>query len=149
MIEDGESTDLVTNPGFETAGNWNEDPSAVLGAVTSYTRGTDGIAAPRTGSYSYAITNMADGQPISYLIPTFRQVGRAADNTALVTMTVGQPTFFTDRAQTLTTKPVSTALNWGDPRNCSKPPPASPRCSRLCRDHRPWGPSPMYLASIR
>jgi hypothetical protein len=65
MIEDGGSTNLVLNPGFESASNSTGNPRWALGDVTSFRRGTDGISAPRSGTYGYAITNMADGWPLS------------------------------------------------------------------------------------
>ncbi len=52
---------LLTNPGFETSGGWSEHPSGPLGEATSFWRGTWGIGEERSGSYAYAITNIAYG----------------------------------------------------------------------------------------
>ena len=57
-------SNLVTNPGFESGGNWSENPSSAYPG-TSFYRATWGTAAPRSGSYAYAISNQAYGYLLS------------------------------------------------------------------------------------
>ena len=58
---DPSQTNMVTNPGFETSGSWTEVRDADLGEATNFYRGTSGLAAERSGSYGYAINNIAYG----------------------------------------------------------------------------------------
>ena len=54
----GAEANLVTNPGFESVGNWTTNPTS---PGTWLWRSTWGEAAPHSGSYGYAISNNAYG----------------------------------------------------------------------------------------
>jgi len=57
-IKTGATANLVTNPGFETTGNWTTTTTA---PGTWFLRGGSGDAAPHSGTYGYAITNNVYG----------------------------------------------------------------------------------------
>ena len=63
------STNLVTNPGFESSGAWTEVATGPLGEATGFYRGTSGIADQHSGSYGYVISNVAYGYARSNLVP--------------------------------------------------------------------------------
>jgi RHS repeat-associated protein len=58
----------ITNPGFETGSGWSQNIMAGYPA-TAFDRAGWGISAPRTGSYSYAISNhpMGDIRSANYI----------------------------------------------------------------------------------
>jgi hypothetical protein len=55
---------IAPNPGFESAGSWSTPADGSFPATSLY-RGSSYIAAPRTGSFAYANSNLANGQ-LSY-----------------------------------------------------------------------------------
>jgi hypothetical protein len=58
---------MVSNPGFESSGNWSQNPSSAYPA-TSFYHSTWGTAAPHSGSYAYVISNHVYGSLNSDLI---------------------------------------------------------------------------------
>jgi RHS repeat-associated protein len=58
LIQVGNSTNLVANPGFETTSNWTENRAGGYSG-TSLWRNTWGTAVPHGGSYAYVISNHA------------------------------------------------------------------------------------------
>jgi RHS repeat-associated protein len=52
---------IAPNPGFESAGSWSTPIDGTFPG-TSFYRGSWAIAAPRSGSYAYAISNLAYGR---------------------------------------------------------------------------------------
>jgi RHS repeat-associated protein len=59
---------LVPNPGFESSGSWTEHRNADFPG-TSFHRGKSGVADQHSGSYGYAISNLAYGYLQSDNIP--------------------------------------------------------------------------------
>ena len=51
--------------GFETDGTWTATAQTGFSSTTSFYRGGSGIAAPRTGTSAYAISNLANGMLVS------------------------------------------------------------------------------------
>jgi RHS repeat-associated protein len=60
LIRVGTSTNLLSNPGFESSGVWTNDSYATHPG-TAYWRSTWGTASPRSGSYANAISNHVYG----------------------------------------------------------------------------------------
>jgi len=60
LIRVGTSTNLAPNPSFETTSGWTEVGSSLFPGA-SFFRSTGAIAAPRSGSYAYALSNLAYG----------------------------------------------------------------------------------------
>jgi hypothetical protein len=63
----GDDDNLVPNPGFEGGSGWSEHGHADFPG-TSFLRGTSGIADQRSGSYGYAISNLAYGYLESHAV---------------------------------------------------------------------------------
>lgn len=65
--KNGTSTELVEDPGFELGTGWTANQTSPV--TWLWRLGWGGEAAPRSGSFSYVITNMVYGDLLSKLIP--------------------------------------------------------------------------------
>jgi hypothetical protein len=64
---------LLSNPGFEASGNWEEVATSTYPA-TSYHRSTGYTSSPNSGTYAYALSNHAFGYLQSDFIPVSQTV---------------------------------------------------------------------------
>ena len=56
---------LIYSWGFDTDGTWTATAQSGFSSTTAFYRGGSGIAAPRTGTSAYAISNLANGMLVS------------------------------------------------------------------------------------